>query len=166
MRVFSGNALWGTIVAGLCCGAAMAADLSAVEKWVRQDPSEKIIDGKPLWDQPGVQAAMRAAMGERFFALSQKAMHIPDAPVASNGKGVFAVWSCNEADDCGGNNMTVFFDLAAGTAQVCWRASDGAGGKVQDFWLANGSERPLPMNGCGVGERDPFVPLKKFGGEK
>ena len=76
MRVFSGNALWGTILAGLCCGAAMAADLSAVEKWVRQDPSEKILDGKPLWDQPGVQAAMRAAMGERVLrALSKGNAH-------------------------------------------------------------------------------------------
>jgi hypothetical protein len=48
-------------------------------------------------------------MGERFFALSQKATHSPEAPVASDGKGVFAVWSFNDADDCSGNNMTVFF---------------------------------------------------------
>jgi hypothetical protein len=59
MRVFSGNSLWGAILASLCCGAAMAADLSTVKQWVSQYPSEKILDGKPLWDQPGVQAAMR-----------------------------------------------------------------------------------------------------------
>jgi hypothetical protein len=87
----------------------MAADLSTVKQWVSQYPFEKILDGKPLWDQPGVQAAMRTAMGERFFALSQKATHSPEAPVASDGKGVFAVWSFNDADDCSGNNMTVFF---------------------------------------------------------
>jgi hypothetical protein len=154
MRVFSGNSLWGAILASLCCGAAMAADLSTVKQWVGQYPSEKILDGKPLWDQPGVQAAMRTAMGERFFALSQKATHSPEAPAASDGKGVFAVWSCNDTDDCSGNNMTVFFDSAAGNAQICWRGSDGTGGKVQDSWLANGNERPLPINGCGVGEKD------------
>ena len=70
----------------------MAADLSVVEQWKGQYPFEKIVDDKPLWDQPGVQAAMRAAMGEQFFALSQKATHSPEAPVASDGKGDFAAW--------------------------------------------------------------------------
>jgi len=74
-----------------------AADLSAVEKWVRQDPSEKIIDGKPLWINPAFRRRCAPRWAKRFFALSQKATHIPDAPVASNGKGIFAVWSCNEA---------------------------------------------------------------------
>jgi hypothetical protein len=166
MRLLSGSALRGTLLASLCCGAATAADLSIVKQWVSQYPSEKILDGKPLWDQPGVQAAMRAAMGERVFALSQKATHSPEAPVASDGKGGFAAWWCVDADDCAGNNMTVFFDSAAGNAQVCWRSSDGSGGKVQDIWLANGGERTLPMNGCGVGEKDPFASLKKFGGAK
>ncbi|HUZ91850.1 MAG TPA: hypothetical protein VMU78_08120 [Methylocella sp.] len=166
MKLFSANALWGALLASLCCGAAMAADLSTVKQWVSQYPSEKILDGKPLWDQPGVQAAMRAAMGDRVFALAQKATHSPEAPVASDGKGDFAAWSCVEADDCAGNNMTVFFDSAAGNAQVCWRSSDGAGGKVQDLWLANGGERPLPINGCGVGERDPFASLKRYGDAK
>jgi hypothetical protein len=168
MRVFSGYVLWGAIFASLCCGAgaAMAADLTSVEKWVRQYPSEKILDGKPLWDQPGVQAAMRAAMGERFFALAQKETHSPEAPVASNGKGVVAAWSCTDKDDCGGNNMTVFFDSAAGNAQVCWRSSDSAGGTVKDLWFANGGERPLPINGCGIGERDPFKSLERYGAAK
>jgi hypothetical protein len=164
MRAFVRGLLPAAIIGGLCCGAARAADLSMVGQWEGKFPLEKIVNDKPLWDQPGVQAAMRAAMGERFFALSQKATHDPEAPVAGDGKGVFAAWSCNDADDCGGNQMTVFFDSAASTAQVCWRSSEGTGGKVQDLWLANGNARPLPMNGCGVGERDPFASLMKFGG--
>jgi hypothetical protein len=149
---------------GCCWGAAMAEDVSVVGQWKSKYPIEKIVNDKRLWDQPGVLGAMRAAMGERFFALSQKATHSPDAPVASDGKGGFAAWSCNDTDDCAGNNMTVFFDTAKGTAQVCWRSSEGVGGKVQDLWLAKGDARPLPINGCGVGERDPFASLKKFGG--
>jgi hypothetical protein len=149
---------------GCCWGAAMAEDVSVVGQWKGKYPIEKIVNDKRLWDQPGVLAAMRAAMGERLFALSQKATHSPEAPVASDGKGGFAAWSCNDTNDCAGNNMTVFFDTAKGTAQVCWRSSGGVGGKVQDLWLAKGDARPLPINGCGVGEIDPFASLKKFGG--
>jgi hypothetical protein len=152
------------ILGGLGCGAAIAEDLSVVGQWDGKYPLEKIVNDKTLWEQPGVQAAMRAAMGERFFALAQKATHSPEAPVTSGGKGVFAAWSCNDSDDCAGNNMTVFFDSAAGITRVCWRSSEGIGGQVQDFWLADGNARALPINGCGVGERDPFASLKKFGG--
>jgi hypothetical protein len=52
----------------------MAADLSTVGQWTNKYPFDKIAGGKSLWDQPGVQAAMRAVMGKRFFTLSQKEM--------------------------------------------------------------------------------------------
>jgi hypothetical protein len=155
-----------TMTACLCCGAAMAKDISVAGQWKGKYPLEKIVNDKPLWDQPAVLTAMRAAMGERFFTLSQKSPHSTEAPVASDGKGGFAAWSCNEPEDCSGNNMMVFFDSVNGIVQVCWRSSDGIGGKVQDVWLAKGDARPLPMNGCGVGQKDPFAPLKKYGGAK
>jgi hypothetical protein len=106
---------------------------------------------------------MRAAMGKRYFALSLKEMHGPEEPVASDGKGLFAAWSC-KAHDCGDNQMTVFFDSASGSAQVCWRSSGGHSGEAHDLWLADRKTRPLPANACGYGENDPFVALKKFGG--
>ena len=93
--------------------AAVAADLSTVGQWTNKYPFDKIAGGKSLWDQPGVQATMRVAMGKRFFALSLKEMHGPEGPVAGGGKGFFAAWSC-KAHDCGGNQMTVFFDSALG----------------------------------------------------
>jgi hypothetical protein len=140
----------------------MAADLSALRQWTGKHPSDAIVGGKSLWDQPGVPAAMRTAMGEKYFALSRKKMQGPDGPVAENGKGVLVAWIC-KAHDCGDNQMYVFFDLAAGTAQVCWRAADRAG-KVQDLWLAGGKARPLPGNACAPGESDPFQLLPKYGG--
>jgi hypothetical protein len=59
--------------------------------------------------------------------------------------------------------MTVFFDSASGSAQVCWRRSGGNSGEAQDRWLADGKARPLPANACGYGENDLFAALK-FGG--
>ena len=56
----------------------MAADLSTIGQWIDKNPSDKIADGKSLWDQPGVQAAMRAAMGENYFVRSQKEMNGPE----------------------------------------------------------------------------------------
>jgi hypothetical protein len=156
-RLFGGIA-----VMGLCCGTAAAADLSILGKWTGQYPSDKLADGKPLWDQPEIQEAMRVAMGNRFFVPSLTDMPPPEAPVVSDGKGLYAVWTCSDHGDCGGNSLLVFFDAAAGSAQVCYRSSDGTGGKVQDLWLAHGSSRPLPTNGCGVGARDPFAPLRKY----
>ena len=151
------------ILAGLWCGAAMAADLSTVGQWTNKYPFDKIAGGKSLWDQPGVQAAMRAAMGKRFFALSQKEMHGPEGPVASDGKGGFAAWSC-KAHDCGDNQMTVFLNSTSGSAQVCWRSSSRDGsGEARDLWLADGKARPLPANACDA-ENDPFAALNKFGG--
>jgi hypothetical protein len=47
--------------------------------------------------------------------------------------------------------MTVFFDSASGSAQVCWRRSGGNSGEAQDRWLADGKARPLPANACGYG---------------
>jgi hypothetical protein len=103
------------------------------------------------------------AMGKRFFALSLKEMHGPEGPVAGDGKGFFAAWSC-KAHDCGGNQMTVFFDSASGSAQVCWRSTSN-GGEGQDLWLANGKTRPLlAINACDYAEDDPFAAPKKFGG--
>ncbi|MGH6934715.1 MAG: hypothetical protein ACRED2_00780 [Methylocella sp.] len=61
--------------------------------------------------------------------------------------------------------MTVFFDSASGSAQVCWRSSGGNSGKAQDLWLADGKARPLPANACD-GENHPFALLKKFGGAR
>lgn len=167
MKLFIGSLLLpAAILGGLCGGIVMAEDLSVVGQWKGKYPLETIVNDKPLWDQPSVVAAMRAAMGEHFFALAQKGPHSPEAPVASDGKGDFAAWACNEGEDCSGNNMTVFFDSTTGNAQVCWRSSEGIGGKVQDLWLAKGDSRPLPINGCGVGEKDPFAPLKRYGGAK
>lgn len=163
MKDFARNLLPAAILGGLCCGAAMAADLSTVGQWTNKYPFDKIAGGKSLWDQAGVRAAMHAAMGKRFFALSRKEMHGPEGPVAGDGKGHFAAWSC-KAHDCGDNQMTVFFDSASGSAQVCWRSSGGNSGEAQDLWLADGKARPLPANACGYGENDPFAALKKFGG--
>ncbi len=156
--------LLGVLLAWHCNGPAAAADLSAVEKWAGEYPSAKIVNDKPLWDQPAVQEALRAAMGKYFLEFSQKERHTPDAPVQSDGNGHFGAWSCTNPDDCGGNQMIAYFNSPAGIAQVCWRDSAAAGGTVQDFWLANGKVRLLPLNGCGAGQRDPFAPLRKFGG--
>jgi hypothetical protein len=163
MKEFARNLLPAAILAGLCCGAATAADLSTVGQWTNKYPFNKIAGGKSLWDQPGVQAAMRAAMGKRFFALLRKEMHGPEGPVASDGKGLFAAWSC-KAHDCGDNQMTVFFDSASGSAQVCWRSSGSNSGEVQDLWLADAKAHPLPANACEYDDADPFAALKKFGG--
>ncbi len=150
-------------ILGILCGAVMAADLSAVGQWLDKYPDETLAGGKSLWEQPGVEAAMRAAMGEHYFSLSKTELHGPEGPVAGDKKGVFAAWSC-KSHDCGGNQMTVFFDSNKGSAQVCWRSSSGDEGEVHDLWLADGKERPLPMNACGFAEKEPFGALKKFGG--
>jgi hypothetical protein len=162
MRAFVRSVLLAVILGGLSYGAAMAADLSTVGQWLNKYPTDETAGGKSLWDQPGVEEAMRAAMGDALFALSQKELHGPEGPVAGDGKGLFAAWSC-KSHDCGGNQMTVFFDTAKGSAQVCWRGSDGDGGKVQDLWLADGKPRQLSLNACGFVEKDPFAALKKFG---
>lgn len=161
MRKFATRLLPAVLIGGLWGGAAFAEDLSVLGQWTGKYPAEKNANDKSLWEQPGIQAVMRAAMGEHFFALFQKGTHDPEAPVASDGKGMFVAWSCNERDDCGGNNITVFFDTIVSRALVCWRSSDGDGGKVQDLWLVKGEVRQLPINGCGVGERDPFASLKR-----
>lgn len=166
MMEFAVRVLRGAMLASLYGGAAAAADLSELGQWTGEFPSGKAAGGRPLWEQPGVQAAMRAAMGNYFLAVGNKDARAPEAPVTSDGLGHFAVWSCNNPDDCGGNQMTVYFDVSAGSAQVCWRSSEGTGGKVKDLWLAEGSVRPLPVNGCGVAKKDPFAPLKKFGAKQ
>lgn len=148
---------------GGLCGAAVAADLSTVGQWLDKYPDETRAGGKSLWEQPGVEDAMRAAMGDHYFALSKTELHGPEGPVAGDKKGVFAAWSC-KAHDCGGNQMTVFLDSSTGSAQVCWRSSSSDGGEVRDVWLADGKARPLPMNACGFAEKEPFGALKKFGG--
>ena len=52
----------------------MAADLSTVVgQWVGQYPSDEIVNGKPLWDQPGIEEVMRAAMGKYFLRRCKKA---------------------------------------------------------------------------------------------
>jgi hypothetical protein len=153
----------GAVAVFLCSGAAAAADLSAVPQWDGQYPSDESVNGKPLWDLPGVLEAVRAAMGKYFFSPLKKDRNAPEAPVATDGKGFFAAWTCTNGDDCGGNNLTVYFDISAGKVQVCLRSSEGSGGKVQDLWLADGEARALPLNGCGIGERHPFASLKKFG---
>jgi hypothetical protein len=162
MRALVRCLLPAAILGVLCHGAAMAADLSTVGQWAGKYPADETGAGKALWDQPGVEGAMRAAMGDTYFALSQKELHGPEGPVAGNGKGLFAAWSC-KSSDCGGNQMTVFFDTVKGSAQVCWRSSDSDGGKVQDLWVADGKARLLSLNACGYVEKDPFAVLKKFG---
>lgn len=162
MRHAAGKLVLGVMFAGIYCGAAAASDLSIVGQWIGQYPSDKMAGGKALWDQPGIQDVIRAAMGKHFAAFLQKDTRAPEAPVQSDGNGLFAAWTCTNGEDCGGNNLTVFFDSSAGDAQVCWRSSEGAGGTVHDIWLANGNERPLPINGCGVGQRDPFASLKRY----
>jgi len=83
---FSGNALWGTILLVFAADAEMAAISRRSRSGFRQDPSRKLSMASRFGINPASQAAMRAAMGERFFALSQKATHIPDAPVASTAR--------------------------------------------------------------------------------
>jgi hypothetical protein len=72
MTSFVASLLRGALAASLCCEAAVAADLSMVSQWAGQYPSDEIIGGKPLWDQPGVQEAMRAAMGKLLFAAQKR----------------------------------------------------------------------------------------------
>ena len=55
MKQFARNLLPAAILAGLCCGAAMAADLSTVGRWTNKYPFDKIAGGKSLWDQPSFQ---------------------------------------------------------------------------------------------------------------
>lgn len=165
MKQLARSFLSAVIFASLTFGTATAADLSMLGQWTGKYPFDKLTDGKSLWDQPGVQAAMRAGMGEHYFALSEKEMHGPEGPVASDGKGLFAVWS-GSSHDSGGNQMTVFFDTSTGAAQICWRESDDQSGKVQDLWLADGKARPLSSNACGYGAKNPFGALKKFAGGK
>jgi hypothetical protein len=105
---------------------------------------------------------MRAAMGKHHFALSQKEMHGSEDVVGGDGKGLFAAWS-HKAHDCGGNQMTVFFDTTNGSAQVCWRSTSIVGGNG-DLWLADGKARPLSASAGGFAESDPFAAVKKFGG--
>ena len=163
MTSFARPLITGVFAALVGCGAAAAADLSAVAQWDGQYPSDESVNGKPLWDLPGVEEAVRAAMGKYFSTPLKKDKNTPEAPVAADGKGFFAAWTCTDGDDCGGNSITVYFDINAGKAQVCLRRSEGSGGKVQDLWLANGEARALPVNGCGIGERHPFASLQKFG---
>jgi hypothetical protein len=162
MTSFVASLLRGAVAASLCCEAAVAADLSMVSQWAGQYPSDEIIGGQPLWDQPGVQEAMRAAMGKYYFSPLKKDRNAPEAPVVADGKGLFAAWICTNGDDCGGNNLTVYFDSGSARAQACLRSED-SDGKVHDLWLARGEARPLPINGCGIGERHPFASLTKFG---
>jgi hypothetical protein len=162
MRASSRTLVLGAIVASLSCGPGMAWDLSALRQWTGKYPFDKMVGGKSLWDQPAAQAAMRAAMGEKFFVISRKKMHGPEGPVADNGQGVLVAWSC-KAHDCGDNQMSVFFNLGDGTAQICWRAADPSG-KAQDLWLADGKARLLASNACVSEGSDPFASLKKFGG--
>jgi hypothetical protein len=151
-----------TSLAGLWCVAASAADLAAVSRWAGKYPSDKIVGGKSLWDQKGVQDAMHAALGERYFALARKTLLSgPQSPVAEGGNGAFVAWSC-KAHDCGDNQISVFFDSTAGTAQACMRVSDRSG-QVKDFWLADGEARPLAKEACLSTGNDPFALLKSFG---
>ena len=64
MKEFARNLLPAAILAGFCCGAAMAADLSTVGQWTNKYPFDNIATGKSVWGQPGVQAAMRAVRFE------------------------------------------------------------------------------------------------------
>jgi hypothetical protein len=146
----------------IACAPARAADLSDVERWTGKEPSTKIVAGKTLWDQKGVQEAMRAALGERTFALARKTLLSgPQSPVAGDGHGAFVAWSC-KAHDCGDNQISLFFDSTAGTAQACLRISDRSG-RVEDLWLANGKARPLPTEACLSTGNDPFALLQAFG---
>lgn len=151
-----------TSLAGLWCVAAVAADLSVVARWAGKYPYDKIAGGKSLWDQKGVQDAMRAALGEPTFGLARKTLLSgPQSPVAGDGHGAFVAWSC-KAHDCGDNQISVFFDSTAGTAQACLRISDRSG-QVKDLWLADGKARPLAKEACLSTGNDPFALLKSFG---
>jgi len=149
-------------LAALCCAPARAADLADVERWTGKEPFTKIVGGKTLWEQKAVQEAMRAGMGERYFSLARKTMLSgPQSEVATNSRGSFVAWSC-KAHDCGDNQMSVFFDTKAGTAQACLRLSDTSG-HVQDLWFSNGKSRPLAAEACLSSGNDPFTLLQKFG---
>lgn len=156
------GAIVSAFLALLCCVPALAADLSDLPRWTGKEPFTKLVGGKSLWDQRGVQEAMRAAMGERYFSLARKTLLSgPQSPVAANGKGGFVAWSC-KAHDCGDNQISVFFDSTAGTAQACMRVSDRSGG-VRDLWLSAGTARPLGAEACLSSGNDPFALLQKLG---
>ncbi len=143
---------------------APAADLSDVARWAGKEPFTAVIGGKSLWNQKAVQGAMRAAMGERYYSLARKTLLSgPQAPVATNGKGAFVAWSC-KAHDCGDNQISVFFDSAAGTAQACMRFAEGSG-RVRDLWLSGGKARPLPAEACMSSGSDPFGLLQSYGSQ-
>jgi hypothetical protein len=149
-------------LAGVCCGPVLAADLADVTRWTGKEPFTKILGGKSLWDQKGVQEAMRAAMGEPYYSAARKGLLAgPQSPVAADSKGVFVAWSC-KAHDCGDNQISVFFDSAAGTAEACVRLADRSG-RVRDLWFSGGEARPLPAEACLSSGNDPFALLRKFG---
>ncbi|HMF05848.1 MAG TPA: hypothetical protein VKE72_02400, partial [Methylocella sp.] len=77
MRPCASRLSSGVFAVCFCGGAALAADLSMVGQWTGQYPSDEIVNGKPLWDQPGVQEAVRAAMGKYFFAPLKKDKNAP-----------------------------------------------------------------------------------------
>jgi len=150
------------VLAALSCASASAADLSALPLWVGKYPYETLVGGKSLWNQKGVEEAMRAAMGRLYFSRARKALLSgPQSPVATDDKGAFVAWSC-KAHDCGDNQISVFFYPGAGTAEVCLRVSDQAG-KVQDLWLVDGKARPLVKDACLSTGSDSFALLKAFG---
>ena len=92
-------------------------------------------------------------------------MHGADGPVASDGTGHFAVWSC-KSHDCGGNQMTVFLQTPRLGPRRYAGVKRTKSGKVQDLWLSEGKTRPLAANACGYATKDPFAALKKLGGVK
>lgn len=153
------------ILVGLSGEPVLAADLSGVSAWVGKEPFTKITAGKTLWDQAGVQEAMREALGSRYFSLARKTMLSgPQSPVATDGKGVFVAWSC-KAHDCGDNQISLFLDSAGGTAQACMRLADRSG-RVQDLWLAEGKARVLGNDACLSSGDDPFSLLARYGARR
>jgi hypothetical protein len=52
--------------------SASAGDLASLSRWVGKYPHETLVGGKSLWDQKGVEEAMRAAMGPLYFSRARK----------------------------------------------------------------------------------------------
>ena len=86
MKEFARNLLPAAIPAGLCSGAAMAADLSTVGQWTNKYTFDKIAGGKSRWDQPGVQVASgKRNMSKKKLMFSEQ-HYAHSGPLRSFGK--------------------------------------------------------------------------------
>jgi hypothetical protein len=87
MKKFALGILSTVFFGGVYFSPAKAADLSMLGQWNSKYPSDILVNGKSFWKQPGVLAAMRAGMGDRYFAISEKEMHGADGRLPATERG-------------------------------------------------------------------------------